>query len=201
MSKSVVKSMNGKGGRPKYTAVMGHVFDVSGDPLFDEGHENGWYNAFVGRDSSRAWATGDLGKDRKDDVDRLEGNLLHKLDLMVDEFKAKYAYKGLMGGGFFYSLDGRLTLEGRDVELDLVKERKSQAKKSVDKRRYPSCKDDGATLSCANGKLPRLRRTEGLRCTCVIAKVAAKHDDDFVTLEDCADDATSCTKIIKKHKL
>ena len=136
VSKSVLKSMNGKSGRPHYAALLGHVFDVSSDERFHEGHENGWYNAFVGRDSSRAWATGDLKKDRKDDVDKLGGALLLKLDQDVADWKKRYVYKGLLGGGFFYDADGSLTLEGDDVDNDLLKERKNQAKKDLDKKLF-----------------------------------------------------------------
>lgn len=201
VSKSALKSMNGKSGRPYYSALLGHVFDVSSDERFHEGHETGWYGAFVGRDSSRAWATGNLDEDRKDDVDKLDGGLLRKLDLDLADWKEKYAFVGILGGGFFYDAKGQLTLEGGDIDSDLHKERKNQAKKDLDKKRYPTCKDDGERKSCANGKLPRIRRSEGLRCCCVHKKVADKHDDDFVPLEDCAEEASSCTIVKYKHRL
>lgn len=83
-----------------YLVILGHVFDVTKGKRFYGPGEN--YHAFLGRDASRAFITGDYTE---------EGLTDHVLDLSYQElkglkdwlafYKREYTYKGKLIGRYF----------------------------------------------------------------------------------------------------
>ena len=192
-------AFDGRGGGPVYLAIMGRVFDVSAGREFYE--PGAGYECFAGRDASLAFVTGDFAGDRTDDVGALSGKQLAELAGWVNgTYHAKYAYLGVLGGGYFFDANGRETPAGRDVARRVAAESAAARVRAADLRRYPRCASKraagAASVSCKGGRVPR-RRDAGDgdgrdRCACVDAAAAAALPGDFRPYDGCAPGATTC---------
>ena len=188
----------GADGGPVYLAIMGRVFDVSrGREFYEPG---AGYECFAARDASLAFVTGDFANDRTDAVGDLSGRQLAELAGWVNStYYAKYDYRGILGGGFFYDSSGRETAGGRAVATKIAAAAAAEVVRAADLRRYPKCASrrtaTEATVSCKNGAVPRLRDGgDGRdRCACVSPQTARTLPGDFRVYDGCEKTVPSCT--------
>lgn len=159
-----------------WLAVLGHVFDVSAGRA-NYGPDGG-YSGFVGRDGSRAFATGQF-----DDAGLVPGLDGLSEQQVVDvwgwkefyEGEAKYPFVGRVEGEYF-DAEGQKTGVWERIET-VVRERKvSDGRVEREEKAYPLCDAERigkeGRVWCKEG-LPRLltyvtaRGVESKRCACV----------------------------------
>ena len=121
--------------------LLGQVFDVtSGRKHYGWGQA---YSGATGRDSSRAFVTGDfaLDDDQASDVSGLVPLDLVALDDWVRFYRthATYSYLGVLGGGRFYDMEGLPTsnLKAAMVAIDFGKIQAEE--READRKAMPGC--------------------------------------------------------------
>lgn len=95
--------------KPMYLAIVGSVFDVTpGRNFYEPGTA---YNCFVGRDGSRAFATGEFSPSgARPDLAGLNNEMIEEIQQWVDKFTKKYKLVGHLVG-LYYDSEGNPTQE------------------------------------------------------------------------------------------
>lgn len=174
--------------RLSYLAILGTVFDVSRNPsMYGSG---GAYNSFVGKDGSRAFATGKFGTDDHDDVEDLtEGQLASILDWQ-EFYRQDYRAVGKVAGRFYDDM-GRATALLTRIQAVKAPRRPPQRAATPGTQ---SCKmrwdATARTISCGQGLFPRNTGNTGLReCTCFPSTLFGP---DRRLYDDCKPDDSIC---------
>lgn len=133
-----IKSFTGEGERKAlYLVILGNVFDVTKGKRFYGPGQN--YHAFLGRDASRAFITGDYTE---------EGLTDHVLDLNYQELKGlqdwlafyrrQYTYKGKLIGRYFDN-DGNPTPYHQKLLEKFEEAEENEKTKGHYKLMFPPC--------------------------------------------------------------
>ncbi|XP_008559280.1 neuferricin [Microplitis demolitor] len=193
-----------------YLSILGQVFDVTkGEQYYGKGNT---YHAFVGRDASQAFITGDFTeKGLTDDLSSLTNAQAKSLDNWLKSYHEKYQYKGKLVGKF-YDQYGVETLEFHNFKTKVSKAEAEQSDKDKINKKFPPCNvewnpEGGTRFWCTNqsGGIPREwigvprqyyenPSSPQNRCACVDLKSQdyINSKGNFREYKDCAKDATEC---------
>ncbi|XP_054264894.1 neuferricin-like isoform X1 [Macrosteles quadrilineatus] len=199
-----------------YLAILGNVFDVSKAAKYYGPGET--YNAFTGRDGSRAFVTGDFTESGlTDDVEGLTLQELRSLNDWVKFYFKEYTYKGKLVGRY-YDKTGNPTGYLHKLQLKLEEADRDEKDKNKYKLMYPPCNvewtpEEGSRVWCSKRSggierdwigVPRKFYEPGgssYRCACVnnadlpqvispeTGKVRSKNIEEY---EDCHPKSSSC---------
>ncbi|XP_076674007.1 neuferricin [Andrena cerasifolii] len=166
-----------------YISILGQVFDVTkGAKHYGPGAT---YHAFIGRDASLAFITGEFDdKGLTDDISSLSVYQVKALNDWVQFYNENYIYKGKLNGRY-YNEDGTPTEESHNVQRILIMAKEKQSEEEHRKRMLPPCNvewkpDSGTVVWCTEKSggierdwigVPRLLfespNSEQRRCACV----------------------------------
>lgn len=120
-----------------YIAILGKVYDVGrGRKHYGPG---GTYHVFAGRDSSRAFITGEFSEDKASDhVLDLELSDLLGLKQWQDFYEKDYEYVGKLVGRFF-GPDGEKTKYYWDLEARVIEAQDFKENEEASKKMFPPC--------------------------------------------------------------
>ncbi|KXZ41727.1 hypothetical protein GPECTOR_302g822 [Gonium pectorale] len=189
---------NGKSDSPLYLVILGEVFDVTkGRRHYDS--DKG-YGCFIGRDSTRAFITGDFENDRTDDVTDFTPEQLKGLVEWRAFYHKQYTFKGRLVGRF-YDVRGRPTRALLAVEEQAAKARSEEELQREWEAQWPACsvrwtQAEGGTVWCDDGAYPRKVLTQlpggnpTTRCACF---KEIGWSDVRQVYPGCAPDASQCS--------
>ncbi|XP_012265794.2 neuferricin [Athalia rosae] len=192
-----------------YLAILGQVYDVTkGKKHYGPG---GAYRAFVGRDASLAFVTGDFTDEGlTDDVSSLTPSQIKSLHDWGQFYAKDYVYKGKLVGRYFDS-NGNPTKQYQMVQEKLALADMEKSDEEQKKRMFPPCNIEwkpevGTRVWCTKRSggiernwigVPRMlyeAGSEQYRCTCVNlrSKEYETHKGSLREYEGCAEGATNC---------
>lgn len=148
---------DGKGPNPIYISILGQVFDVTSGRKFYGGDEG--YACFVGRDSTRAFITGEFKKDLTDDLSGFSDADMMGLVSWRNFYHEKYIYKGRLIGRFYHA-SGEKTKALVAVEEAAERGKAAEEARAKIRTVYPSCntrwtQEEGGVVWCPDGMYPR----------------------------------------------
>ncbi|CAM9609368.1 neuferricin isoform X1 [Lampetra fluviatilis] len=190
LTMSELERYDGREGSPGlYLAILGQVFDVSkGAKHYGPGAS---YQAFAGRDASRAFVSGDFSDaGLVDDVSGLSPARMLGLHDWLSFYQRDYAYVGKLVGRF-YDEQGGPTGALREVEEALALGHKAKEEKELQKRRFPPCNSEwsmasGSRVWCGRRSggverdwvgVPRLLFAPGSSPSCVCVRTTGPPSD------------------------
>ncbi|XP_074095179.1 neuferricin [Cotesia typhae] len=194
-----------------YLSILGQVFDVSkGEQYYGKGNT---YHAFVGRDASLAFITGDFNdKGLTDDLSSLTNKQAKLLNNWLKSYHEKYLFKGKLVGRF-YDQYGTETPEYRKFLAKVLEAEVETSEKDKVNKIFPPCNvewnpEEGTKFWCTNqsGGIPREwvgvprqyyenpSSPQNSRCACVDLKGQdyLNNKPNFREYKDCAKDALVC---------
>ncbi|EZA62443.1 hypothetical protein DMN91_004014 [Ooceraea biroi] len=200
-----------------YLSILGQVFDVTkGEKHYGP---SGSYHAFIGRDASLAFITGEFDEQGlTDDVSSLSVRQVKALDDWLQFYNENYVYKGKLYGRY-YNLDGSPTTETDRVQEKVLLARKEKSLDDEQKRMFPPCNiewnaDTGTVLWCTKRSggidrdwvgVPRMlfesaNKQAASRCACVQLD-SKEYEENIAMLKEydgCEKHATKCVLVMKK---
>eukprot|EP00899_Mesostigma_viride_P013051 jgi/Mesvir1/21747/Mv04154-RA.1 len=185
------------GEKPLYLAILGEVFDVTaGEQHYGQGMA---YAHFCGRDSSRAFVTGQFDEEGlTDDLEGLSPQQVKSVVEWRDFYRKTYKPVGKVEGAF-YDRSGRPREALSLVEKLLATAEAERAEQEADEQRRPLCnskwsQDEGSEVWCNEGLFPRkafkLHGQGSLRCACIRAEEL--DDPNLQSYDGCAADQSRC---------
>ncbi|KMQ96748.1 cytochrome b5 domain-containing protein 2 [Lasius niger] len=119
-----------------YLSILGQVFDVTkGEKHYGPGKQ---YHAFIGRDASLAFITGEFEEELTDDISSLSARQVKTLDDWLQFYNTNYIYKGKLYGRY-YNRDGSPTAESDKVQEKLLVAKQEKSLEEKQKRMFPPC--------------------------------------------------------------
>ncbi|KAK2586729.1 hypothetical protein KPH14_011764 [Odynerus spinipes] len=193
-----------------YLSILGQIFDVTkGAKHYGPGAS---YHAFVGRDASLAFITGEFDeKELTDDISILSVQQIKMLDDWVQFYNENYIYKGKLLGRYF-NKDGTPTIESFKVQQKLIHAKKKISDEEQKKIMFPSCNiewkaDVGSTVWCSKKSggiernwigVPRMffENSDSKKYRCVCANLDSKEYEEnkgnFREYNGCAKSSIKC---------
>ncbi|XP_015604489.1 neuferricin isoform X2 [Cephus cinctus] len=194
-----------------YLSVLGQIYDVTkGEKHYGKGAA---YNAFVGRDASLAFVTGDFTEEGLiDDISSLSAQQTKDLYGWIQFYKDNYVYKGKLIGRY-YDEDGNPTSEFYKYHEKLKIGEQEKSKEEEKKRMFPPCNiewkiDVGTRVWCTKKSggiernwvgVPRMfyenPGSSNYRCACVNiqSKLYNENKGSLREYAGCAKGSTHCT--------
>lgn len=196
---------------PLYLVVLNQVYDVTeGKQYYEKGQG---YNIFVGKDSSRAFVTGDFDPNKKHEIPGYDifTNFTDEQVLGVKHWDDFYKEGGdrktyfqvgvLYIEGGYYNIDGSPNEKHARLQqlYQDAKRREEQRKEEI--KKYPHCnskyrQNEGGKVWCANEEhVPRKGQMDwdaNVRCACYTKEFADQHPDKLSVYEGCAPDSNEC---------
>ena len=195
-SKADIASFTGEGEEPIYLALLGGVFDVTKGA--DHYGPGGGYHFFAGRDSSRAFVTGNFTEHGLvDDVEDLLEKQWRSLIEWKNFYETEYVQVGVLGG----EGDEFPFYDGSGAKKQLLLDIEASTKTPLQAQEGEACSSrwdatTGAEVWCdGSGFVPRkivVRNEGGLehrKCRCVSA---AESSDPESLYPDCDPESTHC---------
>lgn len=199
MTESDLKKYNGKSSNLIYLSVLGYVFDVtSGKKHYGEGSH---YFGLVGRDNTRAFATGEFNVDIPKGIEDLNPKQIGEIWKWLLFFREKYEEKGKLIGRFFNN-KGEPTQEYINfMEKKTENEKEIQKKKEFDEK-YPKCNSQwdinkGGEVWCEDKtKVPRKfyekPGSKNYVCICLDIKEAEESINIYNQYDNCDSNSHKC---------
>lgn len=126
-------------GRDILLGFLGQVYDVSSNGQhYTVGAE---YNAFAGRDATRAFVTGNFTHDLHDDISGLEDSLFQHLDSWASFYSTNYPIVGRIKGNF-YDSKGCPTEELKRMNLILKRLGDLHDTEIEKEKEFPECNSE-----------------------------------------------------------
>jgi len=126
-------------GSKVYLAFLGLVYDVTENQQhYGEGAD---YNAFTGRDATRAFVTGNFTHDLHDDISDLEDSMFSHIESWASFYNSNYPIAGRLEGSF-YDSKGCATKELAKVHETLKSLKEVEAIRQARDAELPECNSE-----------------------------------------------------------
>lgn len=190
---------NGKTKNSLYISILGSIFDVTeGRRHYEEGQG---YHGFVGRDNSRAFATGEFGAKEVKGLEDLNNRQIGEIYRWFLFYKEKYPEVGFLIGSYYNE-----KREPTEILLDFYRKQNIQdeieQKQHEFDKQYPRCNskweiDKGGEVWCEDRtKVPRkhypILRGANYNCICVLPQEAEEKKEIFLKYNDCESESNQC---------
>lgn len=190
---------NGKTKNSLYISIVGSIFDVTeGRRHYEEGQA---YHGFVGRDNSRAFATGEFGVKEVKGLDDLNNGQIGEIHRWLLFFKEKYPEVGFLIGTY-YNEKGEQTENLIEFYRKKNLQDEFEQKQQDFNNQYPRCNskweiDKGGEVWCEDrNKVPRkhypITGGTNYNCVCVLPQEAEEKKEIFLKYDACANESNSC---------
>lgn len=166
------------------------------------------YNAFAGKDATRAFVTGNFTHDLHDDVSDLDESFFSHLDSWQSFYSTSYPVVGRLEGNFF-DTNGCPTKELKRVQSVIKRLNESRQSEKEREKDYPECNSEWNSelnqgrVWCTTKSggvdrewvgVPRLFNGDSPRCACI--KEDALNDPtlsrNIATYDGCKPEASEC---------
>ena len=136
-TKDELAAYTGKNGEAVYLSILGNIFDVTNGRKY-YGHD-GSYSFFAGRDSSRAFVSGDFTeKGLSEDLTGLSDLEILSIQEWLIFYKEHYTYVGKLSG-IYHNSDGSATAALTKYEDTLDQALQQQKIDDATKQVFPPC--------------------------------------------------------------